>query len=121
MPRVVGAQRMTTAHRLDRVPLGFWPRVLLRSPAAQRTRPGSEWWELVVHASLAAPERWAGPRHGAPERWDWGRTLRTLVDAIQRREHLDRVARNLTPEQQAALWSDPSPEAAELRRVARAC
>lgn len=87
---------------------------------ALRERLGSEWWELVLHGALALPERWAGPPHGAPSRWDWGVTLRSLAEAEQRREHLDRLARNMTPEQHAQLWQDPSPRAAELRRFMRA-
>lgn len=90
---------------------------LVRAPAALRLRPGSEWWELVLHGALAAPERWAGPAHGDPLRWDWGFTARTLDAAFQRRAHLERVARNLTPEQHAALWQDPSEQAAALRRA----
>lgn len=90
---------------------------LMRTPAVVRLRPGSEWWELVLHGTLAAPERWGGPAHGDPQRWDWGATADSLGRAFQRREHLQRVVRNLTPEQQAALWQDTSPQAAELRRM----
>lgn len=92
---------------------------LLLSPAALRHRPGSEWWELVLHGALINPERWAGPPHGHPTRWDWGFTLRSLDEARQKREHLERIARNLTPEQLAELWQDPSPQAAALRRAMR--
>lgn len=91
--------------------------LLPRSPATELHRPGSEWHELVVRASLANPERWSGPPHGAPQRWDWGVTLATLFRCWRRRVHLERVARNLTPEQVDALWSDPSDEARELRKL----
>lgn len=90
-----------------------------RSPATERMRPGSEWHELVVFASLAAPERWAGPPHGHPSRWDWGRTLRSMCEAFSRHERLRKFAAGMTPEQRDLVWSDPSPEAAELRRVMR--
>lgn len=90
---------------------------LVRAPAAIAPKPGSEWWELVLYGSLAVPERWAGPPHGDPQRWDWGFSARSLHEALLRHEHLQRVARNLTLEQQAALWQEASPEAAELRRV----
>ena len=85
-----------------------------------RERTGSEWWELVIHASLAVPERWGGPPHGHPSRWDWGWTLLSIAETAQRHEHLQRLARNLTPDQLAELWQDPSDEAAELRRFLRA-
>lgn len=100
--------------------LGLDQLVRAVTPAAARHRPGSEWWELVIHASLTAPERWAGPQHGHPSRWSWDFTARTLHDALQRHQHVRRIARNLTPEQQAALWQDTSPQAAELRRAMRA-
>lgn len=82
-------------------------------------RPGSEWWELVIRASLAKPERWAGPAHGTPPRWDWSLTARDLLEAVGRHERMQRYAAGLTPEQRQAAWSDPSPEAAALRRVMR--
>lgn len=81
--------------------------------------PGSQWLELVIHTSLARPERWGNQRHGSEDHWDWGRTLATKLEAWRRRTHLERIARNLTPEQRDALWSDPSDEARELRRVCR--
>src|ERR1044071_7092524 len=88
--------------------------LLSRSLATARMRPGSEWHELVVHASLASPERWGGPPHGDPRRWDWGATAYSLGMAMNRYAHLERLARNLTPDQRDALWSDPSPEAAAV-------
>lgn len=90
---------------------------LVRAPVAIRPRAGSEWWELVVHATLTAPERWGGPPHGDPRRWDWGATAHSLGEALARHDHLVRAARNLTPQQLDALWSDVSLEAAQLRRV----
>lgn len=90
---------------------------LVRSPAALQLKPGSEWHELVVHASLAAPERWGGPQHGHPARWDWGMTGHSLGEELARHDHLLRIVRNLTPEQRDALWSDVSPAAARLREV----
>lgn len=90
-----------------------------RRREALREREGSEWWELVIRGSLAVPERWAGPPHGHPTRWDWGFTVRSMAEAEQRREHLERLARNMTPEQLAELWQDPSEQAAALRRVMR--
>lgn len=92
---------------------------LVRAPATLRQRPGSEWWELVLHGTLTAPERWAGPPHGAMPRWDWGTTGYSLGEALQRHDHLLRVARNLSPEQRDALWADTDPRAAELRRAMR--
>lgn len=91
---------------------------LLQSPAAETHRPGSEWWELVLHGTMTAPERWAGPLHGDPRRWDWGFTGRSLGEALARHDHLLRIARNLTVEQREALWMTSDPRAAELRRLA---
>lgn len=91
----------------------------VRAPAATRPRPGSEWWELVIHGTLTAPERWGGPPHGGPRRWDWGATAYSLGEALARHDHMVRVARNLTPQQLDALWSDMSSEAARLRRAMR--
>lgn len=78
--------------------------------------PGSQHHELVIAASLRHPEL-AGPRHGHPSRWDWGVTYRSALEAQQRHARLKRFAAQMTPDERAALWSDPSPEAAELRRV----
>jgi len=89
---------------------------LMLSPAAlhaRTPRPGSEWLELQIRSVLAAPEHWVMQRD------ERGFDLLSLAQAQQRREHLERVARNLTPEQHAELWQDTSPEAAELRRVLR--
>ncbi len=90
-----------------------------RSLATERMRPGSEWHELVIRASLAAPERWAGPAHGALERWDFGVTGRSLFEAFSRHDRLSKFAAGMTPEQHDLVWSDPSPEAQALRRVMR--
>lgn len=59
------------------------------------------------------------PGHGAMCRWDWGVTASTLALAWQRRERLQRMLDDMTPEQRAALWSETSPLAAELRKLAR--
>lgn len=79
--------------------------------------PGSQWLELVIHTSLTRPERWGNQRHGDESHWDWGHVLHNELEAWRRRTHLERVARNLTPEQRDALWSDPSAEARELRKL----
>lgn len=71
------------------------------------------------HAVICAGTRGeVTTRHGAPDRWDWGVTLATLVQAQQRHGRLERVVAEMTPEQRAALWTDTSPVAAELRRIA---
>lgn len=96
---------------------------LVRSPAVVAFKPGSEWLELMIEANKRDPERW-----GEPPIWDarWWRDdprgfiVRQVIEGMQRRAHLERVARNLTPEQHAQLWQDPSAEAAALRRVVRA-
>jgi hypothetical protein len=78
---------------------------------------GSEWCELAIHMGATRPERWTPFR---ADRWDGsGFTVRSLSEAFQRHATAVRVAANLTPEQREALWADPSPEAAELRRVMR--
>lgn len=80
---------------------------------------GSEWCELAIRIGVRRPERWLAFR---AEGWQWderGITVRSLAEALQHRATVERVARNLTPEQREALWSDPSPEAAELRRLMR--
>jgi len=79
--------------------------------------PGSQWLELVIHTGLKQPERWPLYRHGHEDHWDWGRTVWSLLESARRRATLERVARNLTPGQRDALWSDPSDDARELRRV----
>lgn len=95
---------------------------LLCSPAAMSLLPGSQHLELLVQANLRDPERWGEPPHHDP-RWfeddPRGIALRTLDAAFQRRLHLERMARNLTPEQRDALWQDTSEQAAALRRVMR--
>lgn len=58
--------------------------------------------------------------HGAADRWDWGVTVQSLGYALQRHRMLQERLAELTPDQRAALWADPSPEAAELRRIHRA-
>ena len=96
---------------------------LVCSPAVVALKPGSEWLELMTQAGARDPERWGEPPFADP-RWfeddPRGFVLRDLDRAWQRRAHLERVARNLTPEQAAALWQDPSEQAAALRAVVRA-
>ncbi len=95
---------------------------LVRSPAVVALKPGSEWCELMVQANLRDPERWGEPPFADPRWWrddPRGFTVRDLDRAWQARAHLERLARNLTPEQHAALWQDPSEQAAKLRRVLR--
>lgn len=92
--------------------------VIPRSISSMLHRPGSEWYELVIRAQLKWPER-SGVPHGHARRWDWGITVRSLFEATQRHERLMRFARGMTPEQYEAAWSDPSPEAAQLRKVMR--
>lgn len=81
--------------------------------------PGSQWLELTIAAGLKWPAHHVGPAHGSPARWDWGVTVRSLAEATQRHERLVSAAVGLTAAERDALWSDPSPEAAELRRVTR--
>lgn len=96
---------------------------LVRAPAAMPRVPGSQSLELQIQANLRDPERWGEPPFHDPRWWEHdprGWTVRSLHEAMQRHEHLARLARNLTPEQHAALWQDPSEQAAALRRVVRA-
>lgn len=79
--------------------------------------PGSQWLELVVHTTLVRPERWGNQRHGDESHWDWGHVLHNELEAWRRHKHLERVARNLTPEQRDALWSDLRDEARALRKM----
>ena len=87
-------------------------------PSSAATIPGSQHLEFVIAGSLRRPEL-AGPPHGHPARWDWGVTVRSLAEAIQRRARLERAVAGASPAELDALWSDPSPEAAELRSVMR--
>lgn len=86
------------------------------SAAPLLPQTGSEWAELAVHIGTRRPERWPPLR---PLRWEGsGAMVRSLAEAQQKHERLVKFARSMTPEQRDALWSDPSPEAAALRRVA---
>jgi hypothetical protein len=92
---------------------------LAAATAKLMPKSGSEWLELSVHVALRFPERWTTM---TPGNWRWderGITVRSLAEALQHRATVERVARNLTPEQREALWADTSPEAAELRQVMR--
>lgn len=85
--------------------------------AAFLPQTGSEWCELAIHIGTTRPERWTRLR---ATDWDGsGATVRSLAEATQRHERMVKIARSLTPAQQAALWQDTSPEAAALRRVCR--
>ena len=90
-----------------------------RRREALREREGSEHAELAIHAALVLPERWALPPVWDPGWWDWGHTLWTIGMSDLQRQHLERLARNMTPEQHAELWQDPSEQAAALRRMMR--
>jgi len=95
---------------------------LVRSPAIMPRVPGSQGLELQIQANLRDPERWGEPPFHDPRWWrddPRGFIVRDLDRVWQKREHLLRVSRNLTPEQLAELWQDPSEQAAELRRVMR--
>jgi hypothetical protein len=96
--------------------------LFLRGPAAADyiAQPGSQRLELQHQANLRDPERWGEPLFTEPRWWrddPRGFALRDLNTALQRHQHLLRIARNLTPEQEAALWSDTGAEAAALRRA----
>lgn len=58
-------------------------------------------------------------RHGAPNRWDWSLTARDIAVAQEKHRRLQALADGLTPAQRAALWADPSPQSAVLRRFVR--
>lgn len=97
--------------------------LLTRTPADMLALmgPGSQALELAIRVSLRRPDLACYPGSIA-DHWQWGGTgvlARSIVEGWQRHEHLLRVARNLTPEQREALWSDASPESAELRKVMR--
>lgn len=83
-------------------------------PQLKRLPTGSEWAFAVIEAGKQGH---AGPLHGDPSRWDWGVTVKSLMLAFKRHEMLVDFARGLTAEQRDALWSDPSEEAARVRRV----
>lgn len=72
------------------------------------------------HAVACAGTRgMVGTRHGEPDRWDWGVTIGSLLDAWHRHERMQALADSLTPAQRAALWQDTSQQAAKLRRFCR--
>lgn len=58
-------------------------------------------------------------KHGAPDRWDWGATARSLLEAQDRWRQAGDAVRAMTPEQRAALWTSEGPHHELLRRVAR--
>lgn len=83
-------------------------------PQLGRLPTGSEW----AHAAIEAGKQgYGGPPHGDASRWDWGLTLRSLDVAFQRHKMLREFVAGMTAEQKDALWSDPSEEAARVRRV----
>lgn len=84
-------------------------------PQLKRLPTGSEWLDGVIRAGM---QGYGGPPHGDSSRWDWGLTLRTLDVAMQRHKMLCEFVEGMTPEQKDALWSDPSEEAARVRRLA---
>lgn len=88
----------------------------LAAPTSVRLPPGAEWCEAVIRAGM---QGFGGPPHGDPRRFDWGVTASTLSVAWQRHERLQRMLDDMTPGQRAALWSETSPLAAELRKLAR--
>jgi hypothetical protein len=56
-------------------------------------------------------------RHGARDRWDWGRTLLSLLSCWERNKQMQRMVADMTLEQRDAVWSDPSPVAAMVRKA----
>jgi hypothetical protein len=90
----------------------------LAAPTTVRLPPGAEWLEVVIRAGVAG---FGGPPHGDSSRWDWGLTAQSLGVALEKHARLSRILSDMTPDQRAALWSDTSPIAAELRRMARRC
>lgn len=78
--------------------------------------PGSEWHEAVIRAGKLGL---ATSTHGALDRWDWGVTFATMEQAFRRHERMVALAKGLTPEQVAALWTTDDPRAAALRKVLR--
>jgi hypothetical protein len=88
-------------------------------PAQLLAIPGSQHWESVIAAGLRWPDAHAGPLHGSPARWDWGVTVRTLAEACQRHAKLVAYAAELTEGQRRAVFSDPSDEAAAIRKAMR--
>jgi hypothetical protein len=95
---------------------------LVRSPAVMPLVPGSQRLELQIQANLRDPERWGEPPFHDPRWWAGdprGFVLRDLHGAWQRHGHLLRIARNMTPAQHAALWSDTGEQASALRRAMR--
>lgn len=92
--------------------------VLAALPAMHAGRPPDGAWHsrFVDEAGkLGLNESW----HGAPNRWDWGPTLDSLLRAQGEHQRREQLVAYMTPEQRAGLWADPSPEAAELRRLCR--
>jgi hypothetical protein len=81
----------------------------------QPLRPGSEWYEALVATGVRYPVPW----HGHPSRWEWGMTAYGLGMAQLRGKQIAKVAKELTPDQRAVLWSDTSEAGQALRKALR--
>lgn len=85
------------------------------APTTSAPPDGASWHEAVIRAGKLG---YGGPPHGDPSRRDWGATARSLATAQQTRERQERMVAAMTDEQRAFLWSDSSPMAETLRRIA---
>lgn len=88
--------------------------------ATLRTRwDGAKHHMLVIEAGKLGLNE---SHHGAVNRWDWGMTLATLIDAQDRETQADRLVRQMSAAERASLWApDPAVDQREqalLRRAA---
>lgn len=77
---------------------------------------GSAHHHAVICAGLRGT---VSTRHGAPDQWDWGRTLWSYLESEKRNDRMQKLADSLTPEQKAALWGATDEWAKKLRRFVR--
>lgn len=76
---------------------------------------GAQFYLAGLHEGPAA----GATHHGAPDLWDWGRTMQSLLAAQDRERQAEQMVRAMTPQQRAMLWLDGHPEREVLRRAAR--
>jgi hypothetical protein len=79
-------------------------------------------WDGAWHHMLVVEAGKLGitdSHHGDCDRWDWGVTLASLVDAQDRERQADRLVRQMTPLEREGIWLGDGPEQELLRRAAR--
>ena len=73
----------------------------------------------LYQAGLTEGLTFGATHHGAPDLWDWGRAMHSLLTAQDRERQADKLVAAMTPAQRAMLWLDGHPEREALRLAAR--